>query len=53
MISLVNIAADKKPTATSKASKILILPGSRISTLKYVSSIEGSSQITVNRIIQI
>jgi len=34
IISFVRSAAVKKPTATSKAKRILILPGSSTSTLK-------------------
>ena len=50
--SLVKNAADTKPTTTSKANNIFILPGSKISTLKYVKKIEGKSQKIENKIIQ-
>ena len=51
--SLVNNAADKNPTTTSKAKSKLSLPGSKISILKKVNRIEGSSHNNENKIIHI
>ena len=53
IISFANKAALAIPTTTSKAKSILSLPGSKISTLKKVNRIEGSSHNNENKIIHI